>query len=282
MEILTELYGKDPKERRHRNALKARLEKEFDKGELLYLNVTYHSSQMVIHNSCLQKNSLSSFMNDNKKDSVIECAKLLRESILNMIEMAPELPWPPKVDDLRNEKRQPPDLVTTFFKHVLHDSHHIESAIVEDFAWSFSQDLVHGVSRGNFVTLKHALVANCLHSLTGQKIPIDILSSLGNCSRYNLVRLIETAQAELVRKFQKEDFPLPILPENEGTKVITHFWWDNFDVKKKIKVVDFTLLTEWCSRKKLRVKQREEMHQTILHPLILSNDREKEQCRFFH
>ena len=231
MEVLTEIYGKDPEDTKDRHVLKAKLEKEFN-CQLLYLNVTYHSPQMVIHNSCLQKNTLSTFMQENKKAAVKESGKILREEILDMIQNAPKLPWPPKVDDLRHEKRQPPDLVQMFFKYVLHDSHHCESAIVEDFVWSYSQDLVHGVSRGNFVTLKHGLLANCLHSLTGQKIPIDILSTLGNCSRYNLVQLVETAQAELVRKMQKEGFPLPIIPENTEARVITHFWWDNFDVKK--------------------------------------------------
>ena len=66
-----------------------------------------------------------------------------------MIQYAPKLSWLPKVDDLRHERQQPPDLVQTFFKHVLHDSHHRESAIVEDFVWSYSIDIVHGVSRGN-------------------------------------------------------------------------------------------------------------------------------------
>ena len=50
-----------------------------------------------------------------------------------MIQEAPALSWPPKVEDLRHEKRQPPDLVREFLKNVLHDSNHYESAIVEEF-----------------------------------------------------------------------------------------------------------------------------------------------------
>ena len=47
------------------------------------------------------------------------------------------------------------------------------------------------------------------------------------------MRLIETAQAELVRKLRSFENPLPILPANEVDRVLTYFWWDNFDVKKE-------------------------------------------------
>ena len=39
----------------------------------------------------------------------------LREDILNMIKEAPNLPWPPKVDDLNHEKRQPPERTLNIF-----------------------------------------------------------------------------------------------------------------------------------------------------------------------
>ena len=72
-------------------------------------------------------------------------------------------------EDFRNEKRQPPELVKIVFKNVLHDSHHTEINVVEDYVLSYSQDLVHGLSRGKCLTAEHTLMANVLHGLTGQK-----------------------------------------------------------------------------------------------------------------
>ena len=98
---------------------------------------------------------------------------------------------------------------------------------------SFSQDLVHAVSRGNFLTEKHVLLGTGLHSLTGLKTPIKLLGRFGHSCSYDKVRLIETAQAELAQKLRGYDKQLPVLPADETEKVLTFFWWDNFDIKKE-------------------------------------------------
>ena len=94
MELLTDIYGKDPKDRKDRFSLKVKLEKEFN-GELLFLNATYHSAQAVMHKSCLLNNTMLEFMKENKNAAVKESAKIIREEILNMIQNAPVLSWPP-------------------------------------------------------------------------------------------------------------------------------------------------------------------------------------------
>ena len=220
MNVLVELYGKETQDKRWRNVLKETLQKHFP-DQLIFLNVTYHSPQDVMHKYCVQNNTLSSFMEHNKESAVRETARFIREDILNTIDSAPKLSWPPRAKDLSDDRRQPPELAKTFLKHVLHDSHHPESQLVEDYVWSFSQDLVHGVSRGKFLTAKHTLLANVLHSLTGQKIPIDLLSKVGNCHNYNLVELVETAQAELVQEMKEAGFPLPVMPLNADGIVTT-------------------------------------------------------------
>ena len=84
-----------------------------------------------------------------------------------------------------------------------------------------------------FLTKKHVLLGTGLHSLRGQKIPINVLCRFGHCCNYDKVRLIETAQAEVVQKLRSLEFPLPLLPSNAEDKVLTFFWWDNFDVQKE-------------------------------------------------
>ena len=234
MNVLVELYGKDINDKRWRNVLKEKLQKHFP-DELIFLNITYHSPQLVMHKACVQNNTLSSFMDHNKESAVRETAKFIRKDILHMVETAPKTSWPPRVKDLMDERRQPPELVKTFLKHVLHDSHHPESQMVQDLVWSFSQDLVHGVSRGKFLTAKHTLMANVMHGLTGQKVPILLMSKVGNCQSYNLVELVETAQAELVEELREAGFPLPVLPLTPEDSVTTGTWYDNFDVKKEDK-----------------------------------------------
>lgn len=95
--------------------------------------------------------------------------------------------------------------VSHILKNVIHDSHHCKSATVEkQLILSYSQDLVHEVSRDTFLIPKHALLAICFHDRTDRKTPIDLLSTFGNCSCYNLVQLIETGQEELFKKIREE------------------------------------------------------------------------------
>ena len=232
MELLTEIYGLDPKDRKHRLRLKERLISEF-KDSLIFGDVTYHSPQIVICANGFKSTTFSSYMNESKGYIVRQSVKYLREDILNMIKEAPNLPWPPKVVDLNHEKRQPPERVKYFYKKLINDTHHIESEQSRNFTLSFAQDLVHAVSRGKFLTTKHVLLGNGIHSITGLEKPIQILSKFGHSCSYNKVQKIETAQAEVVQQMARMNFPLPLLPKNDNEKASTKFWWDNFDCKKE-------------------------------------------------
>ena len=68
-----------------------------------------------------------------------------------------------------------------------------------------------GISRGTFLTLKHTSRGLGFNNMVGQKLPIIILSNLGQSITYHTVRDIETAQAEVSECYSKI------------------FWWDNFD-----------------------------------------------------
>lgn len=150
-----------------------------------------------------------------------------------MIEEAPELPWPPNIDDLNHEKRQAPESVKNFYKKLITDTHHIESEQSKNFTLSFAQDLVHTVSKGTFLTAKHILIGNGFHSITGLKNPIKVLSKFGHSCSYKKVQKIETAQAEVVQQMARMNFPLPLLPKNGNEKATTKLSWDNFDCKKE-------------------------------------------------
>ena len=168
-----------------------------------------------------------------KGKAVSLAAAQLREDIIKMIDKCQDIPWPPNPTDLAKPERQPPSTLIKFLREMLQPDHHVPGIAVQQYIWSISQDLVHAVSRGKFLTEKHTLLGNSLHTMTGQKLPIEILAKLGNSCSYDMVREIETAQAEVCQKqFGRGDF-LPVKPCDPEKHVLTHFWWDNFDCTKE-------------------------------------------------
>ena len=83
---------------------------------------------------------------------------------------------------------------------------------------------MYAVSKGEFLTLKHASVGLGLHSLTGQKLPLQVLSRLGHSMTYDQIYEVETTQAELVQHLKSLFLPLPICPIDEESKVLTTFF----------------------------------------------------------
>ena len=77
--------------------------------------------------------------------------------------------------------------------------------------------------------MKHTSVGLGLHNMIGQKLPIVILSHLGQSISYHTVREIETAQAELTEHLAKNGMPLPVKPKDSNACAPVVFWWDNFD-----------------------------------------------------
>ena len=124
-----------------------------------------------------------------------------------------------------------------FLLNLLHSTDHSPGEEVNRYVNSLSQDIIHAISRGDFFTAKHVLrILGCgLHSITGLKKPINILSKYGHSCNYNTIQEIKTAQAELAKKLISLKYPLPFMPIDQESKVQTIFWWDNFDCKKKTK-----------------------------------------------
>ncbi len=232
LRVLTEIYGFDEDDCRLRGKVKERLQKEFG-DRITFVRVSYHETEIVIGSEALLDTTVAQFTKESKEFILKEAAKIVRTDILAVIDNALELPWPPTPESLSTRDRQPPQSVQDFILRVIHATHHAPGDEVKRYVDSFSQDLVHAVSKGKFLTQKHVLLGAGLHSLTGQKTPIKILARLGHCCNYDKVRLIETAQAEVVQKLRSLEYPLPLQPANSDMSVLTYFWWDNFDVQKE-------------------------------------------------
>ena len=86
-----------------------------------------------------------------------------------------------------------------------------------------------GISKGMFLTLKSTFLGLGFHKMIGQKLPIIILSHLGQSITYHTLHEIETAQAEVSEYYLKSGMKLLIQPKNPESPTSTIFWWDNFD-----------------------------------------------------
>ena len=89
---------------------------------------------------------------------------------------------------MESQERQPPESLKLFLTRLLHSTHHTLGGEVQAYVDSFSQDIVHGISKGTFMTSKHVLLGYGLHSITGMKTPISILSHFGHSCTYNQVQ----------------------------------------------------------------------------------------------
>ena len=135
---------------------------------------------------CLEMQSFSKVVEFDKEKVVKRSATILHEIVLKFIEDSPSLPWPPSIERLTSDERQCPWQLKLFFKVLLlaPEAHHTESEIASRLSDSFSQDVIYAVSRGTFITLKHACIGLGLHSLTGQKLTLVVLSRFGHCINY--------------------------------------------------------------------------------------------------
>ena len=229
IKVLTEMYGFDKEDSRLRSKVKQRIENEFG-DKIAFVSIAYHEPQIVVSHSELEDTCISNFIKESKTFILKESSRHLRSDITEMISKAPELHWLPTTEALSWPDRQPPESVKEFLRSVLHSTHHALGDDACRYVESFPQDLVNAVSRGDFLTEKHAVLGPGLHSLTGQKTPIKLLGRLGHSCTYDKVHLIETAQAELIQHLRSLQHPL--VPASDTGRVLIYFWWDTFDIKK--------------------------------------------------
>ena len=178
-----------------------------------------------------------------------EAAKYLQSEVLAYENCLPELPWPPQIDTLVERSELIPSSLINFLNILLKSTNHPNSEKVSRMVTSFSQDLIHGISCGRVVTLKHFLLGLGLHNITGQKLPIQILANLGHSLNYKSLCQIETAEAEIARQLYDEGTSPGVRPLTADDSVFTYFWADNFnkkvDSKKGTNMIDSTHLIKF-------------------------------------
>ena len=170
--------------------MKQRIIGEFP--DLLYfLKIDGKSPEVIV-----SKEGINSTAIANEKFTVLQqAAKFIREDILQFSENNNEHNWPPSIEELRSKDDTVPESVLQFMEDLLKTPGYSISEKVQHLVYSYSSNLIHGVTQGEILTLKHFLVGLGIHNLTGHKLPIKILSNLGHSADYKTICQLETGQA---------------------------------------------------------------------------------------
>ena len=199
MSLIHDLYADDHDgDARYRSKLKQKIVEAFPE-KLLFLTIDGKSPQVVVSSEGIYSKNM---MGCNEA-LLQEAAKYLQSEVLAYENSLPELPWLPQIDtQVERSELIPSSLIN--FLNILKSTNHPNSENVSHMVTSFSQDLIHGISHGRVVTLKHFSLGLGLHNITDQKLPIQILAKLGHSLNYKSVCQIETAEAEIARQLYDE------------------------------------------------------------------------------
>ena len=155
----------------------------------------------------------------DKKAILVECAKVLREDIINYAKNY-EMPWSLTIESIKNTEKDCAKSVNHFLTSLHKSEVHDLSDSLKRTVSSFSSDLISAVTRGKVVTLKHFLLG------VGLKTHIKILSHLGHCIDYNLVCEAETSRAELAMQRSNQT---ELTDDDLSDKHLTYWSADNFN-----------------------------------------------------
>ena len=215
-------YGHEH-EKVYRNRLKSKIVDEFG-DEILFLNVDGQTPEVTVSRATLDSTTVI-----RDKNAVLkQVAEYLHEEIMSYAANY-KASWPPTCDSLKEEEKDYPSILNEFFTCVLKSKDPPCSDSIKRLISSYGYHLIHGVTRGKVVTLKHFLLGVGLHNITGLKLPIRVLSHLGHCIDNDLVCDIETAEDEVAQKMYEND--LTQLTQISATEapILTYWWADNFN-----------------------------------------------------
>ena len=240
-------------ERSYRAKLKKKIIDEYDDA-IIFLRIDDATPEVVASTAGLQATTVV-----NDKEMILKlAAEHLRDDIIAHASALDELAWPPNSDTLSCSIRNPPSSLTSFFAHLLRSKGNNITNRTKRLIDSYTADMIHGVSKGKVITLKHFLLGIGLHNLTGLKMPIKILSHLGHSIDYNVVCEIETAEAEvaMMRLSLNDD-----MPKSPARETCVKFWWaDNFNQKLETLsghgVIDSTHIVEFSESGEREVHEK--------------------------
>ena len=90
----------------------------------------------------------------DKEGCIIKAAEYLKNDLLKHCEGLSELTWPPQLDELQDEKRNPPESLMLFYKHLLQSKSTLNKTnqeYVQRLSNSFASDIIAVLSQGKTI-----------------------------------------------------------------------------------------------------------------------------------
>ena len=190
-------HGIDQVNQSTKNHLRRSLETEFGDslhfftiGRRVYIRPDNLMPESIFAEYVTLKEKLDAYDKDQTHKSLVErVAIYLRDQIKQSIS---KQPWPPHPDELNAHYFSPPASLVQFLNALLSERQD-PSARVNRLTWSFAQDIVSAVTRGEVLTPKHVLLAWSIKALTGNVELIKTLNRLGHGCSYSRLEEIDTA-----------------------------------------------------------------------------------------
>ena len=151
MTLIHELYADGHSgDSRNCSKLKQKIVDYFP-DQLHLLTIDEKSVQVVV-----SKEGIYSKIIIGSKETILkEAAKCLQHDVISFENSLSEMPWPPPIEYFENRNQELPPNLTNFVQMVLKSSNCPISEKVNHMKLSLSQDLVHGITQGRVMTLKH-------------------------------------------------------------------------------------------------------------------------------
>ena len=111
------------------------------------------SFNAFVSKTCLDNVTPEKFAQNNMSLA----ASQLRQELIDTINSASEIPWPPDTADLMRPDRQPPKSLITFLRELLQSDHHATGAAVifTECACSFTGNVSQGKARASWKLVAH-------------------------------------------------------------------------------------------------------------------------------
>ena len=164
--ILSLHTGLHPDDRRYRLKLKNRIMKGF-KEKVAILTSEKKMSGIVVDASALP----TEIAFKDKEGCIIKATDYLKNDVLKHCEGLSALTWPPQLDELQDEQRNPPRSLMLFYKHLLQSKSTLNKTnpeYVQRLSNSFASNIIVAIRQGKTRTTKQFLLALGLHNITGK------------------------------------------------------------------------------------------------------------------
>ena len=179
MKTLTDVYGFDGADRKDRYYVKKLMKTDFGE-KIIFLTTSLNDPQVALRFVAYSTGEL--FHQSNKENILKRAAKILRDDVDMFIqnEKQTDPVWPPTVQSLSSCRERYPLTLNSFFITLLKAKTNVASESTRRAAESMIDDVIHSVSNGSILTLKHTLNGCGIHSMTGSRQTIEIMSSENN------------------------------------------------------------------------------------------------------